>query len=46
MRELGDYADVAFSPPFAVGEDVEAGVFLHGDDVADGGFHARLIVLR
>ena len=29
VRQFGDDADVGFAPPFAVGDDVEAGVFLH-----------------
>jgi hypothetical protein len=44
VRKLGDHADVTFPPPFAIGEDVEARVFLQRDDVAHRGFHARVVI--
>ena len=36
VGQFGDHADVAFAPPFAVGDDVEAGRFLQCDGGANG----------
>ena len=35
VGQLGDDADVTLAPPFAVGDDVEAGRFLQGDGGAN-----------
>ncbi len=44
--QLGDHADIGLAAPFAVGHDVEAGMFLERHDVADGGRHLGFIALR
>ena len=46
MRQFCDDADVGLAPPFAVRDDVDPGMLLHGHGVTDGRLHFVLVPFR